>query len=188
MIGGTWGGEDMFEKVRVVDFLQGPDRLIFFKNLWRMGFSRCPTSCTPGDRCACAVPDVYIDTYGPQYILEYAGIYDMIKDKLHDNSDETLIKVIRALEDPGVAGDMFSSASSFDPSFWVVHGTLERILSLKRARLQINPERTFDETWGFSTANTRYLVGICDWSAITDTQNDLTLPACNMDPGKYFEL
>jgi hypothetical protein len=31
-------------------------------------------------------------------------------------------------------------------------------------------------------------VGICDWSAITDTQNDLTLPECNMDPGKHFKL
>ena len=37
--------------------------------------------------------------------------------------------------DSGIAGDMFSSGAPFDPSFWPVHGQIERILSLKRIRL-----------------------------------------------------
>ena len=137
--------------------------------------------------CACKVPDVYLETYGALHILQAAGIYDLIKAKLHDSSDDTLTKVLRVLEDPGVAGDMFSSAASYDPTFWAVHGTLERILSLKRARMEISPPANpFDDTWGFSTANTRYLMGICDWSQVTDPATDLTLPTCNMDPGDFF--
>ena len=199
LLGGTWGEGEQFTSTKVVDFLQGPDKLIFFKNLWRMGFTRCPTTCinnneedtttttTSTTTCACAIPDEYLTQYGALHILQTSGIYDLIKNKLHDNSDETLTKVLRVLEDPGVAGDMFSSAASYDPSFWVVHGTLERILSLKRARMEITPQINFDSRWGFSTANTRYLMGICDWSAVTDTYTDLTLPTCNMDPTMICE-
>jgi hypothetical protein len=188
LIGGAWGEGEQFASTKVVDFLQGPDKLIFFKNLWRMGYTRCPTTCDSTDTdpasCACAIPDEYLSTYGALSILQSAGIYDLIKAKLHDSSEETLTKVLRVLEDPGVAGDMFSSAAAYDPSFWAVHGTLERIMSLKRARMEITPQPSFDSRWGFSTVNTRYLMGVCDWSAVTDSYTDLTLPSCNMDPGE----
>ena len=47
MVGGTWGEGSQFDSP-LVSFLRGPDKLIFFKNLWRMGFTRCPTTCNEG--------------------------------------------------------------------------------------------------------------------------------------------
>ena len=68
-----------------------------------MGYTRCPTTCDSTDMdpasCACAIPDEYLSTYGALSILQTAGIYDLIKAKLHDSSDETLTKVLRVLED-----------------------------------------------------------------------------------------
>ena len=31
-----------------------------------------------------------------------------------------------------MAGEMFTSAASFDPTFWPLHGAMERLLDLKR--------------------------------------------------------
>ena len=31
-------------------------------------------------------------------------------------------QVLRALEDPGVVGDMLTSAAAYDPIFWPLHG------------------------------------------------------------------
>ena len=42
--------------------------------------------------------------------------------------------------------------------------------------------KAFDETWSYTTANHRYLMGVCDWSAVTGVE-DLTLPTCNMSTG-----
>ena len=40
--------------------------------------------------------------------------------------------MLRAVEDPGIAGEMFSSAAAFDPTFWPLHGAAERLVDLKR--------------------------------------------------------
>jgi len=42
------------------------------------------------------------------------------------------LKVLRAIEDPGIAGEMFSSAAAYDPTFWPLHGQIERIVGAKR--------------------------------------------------------
>ena len=76
LIGGTWGEGDTFtgDNARDVSFLEGIDKLLFFKMLWRSGFTRCPVTCdvsTKTDQsCACSVPDSYIEEYGVKYMLE----------------------------------------------------------------------------------------------------------------------
>ncbi len=57
----------------------------------------------------CAVPDEYIETYGAQSMMEQAGIWDIAQDHLTGASDEVMLKALRAMEDPGIAGEMFSS-------------------------------------------------------------------------------
>ena len=62
------------------------------------------------DDCKCAIPDEYFTEYGAEYMLKVTGIYDLIQDKLHEDSDEFFTEILRALEDPAYAGEMFSSA------------------------------------------------------------------------------
>jgi hypothetical protein len=79
-------------------------------------------------------------------------------------------------------GEMLTSAAPFDPSFWPIHGQLERILGLKRVRKSQNALK-FDETWGFGGASGKFLSGVCDWSRI-ESVSDLTLPECDFTGAK----
>ena len=48
-----------------------------------------------------------------------------------------------ALCQPGHIGDMFQATSSNDVTFWVLHGTLDRLWHFKR----LGNKKNFDETW-----------------------------------------
>ena len=92
--------------------------------------------------------------------------------------------MLRAVEDPGIAGEMFSSAAAFDPTFWPLHGQLERLLGAKRIMISPGSITDFDETWAFTEYNkasgAAYLNGVCDWSNVAGS-GDLTMPTCTMD-------
>jgi hypothetical protein len=95
-----------------------------------------------------------------------------------------MLQVLRAHEDPGHAGEMFTSAASFDPTFWPLHGAAERMLSYKRLLISngVKDAADFDETWGYPVYNrasgAAYLSGVCDWSGVSGPA-DLTLPVCD---------
>lgn len=98
--------------------------------------------------------------------------------------------MLRALEDPGIVGDMLTSAAAYDPIFWPLHGTVERLLAYKRTvvRLGLGPAQLsdFNEDWGFPefkiANNDPYLNGVCDWSKVKGP-TDLTLPTCSLGEG-----
>ncbi len=100
---------------------------------------------------------------------------------------------LKAIESPGVVGEMFTSASSFDPSFWPLHGAMERLLSFKRARLSLGDTTVgdFDESWTYPDwsnsvmQSAAYLNGRCDWSRVKGV-DDLTLPVCNFGENYFF--
>lgn len=182
LIGGAWGDEDKF--LEVVDFMRRPQKLLFFKVLWRMGYTRCPSSCDSELTCRCSVPDEYINEYGAYTILKNANVIYPVMDFVmdYDESDEEFyLKLLRTVESPGIVGDMFSSASSFDPTFWPLHGASERLVNYRRI-VAAKGEYDFDDTWGYPSydrANgAAYLNGRCDWSAV-DGPTDLTLPTCD---------
>jgi len=186
MIGGSWGDDDVFTNASTYDdvsFMQGQSKLLLFKMLWRSGFTRCPTSCADDDgvSCKCSVPDDYVDTYGAYYMLEQTGILTAISNKLSDDVDDsTYLTILRAIEDSGVAGEMFTSGAPIDPTFWPLHGSIERLMGLKRIGVAQGSITDFNETWAYDyAANDYYLAGICDWSAVTSA-TDLTLPDCDM--------
>ena len=180
-IGGAWGEtSDIWNSN--INFIAGTDKLFYFKMLWRAGYTRCPTSCNePKDAdagvCMCAVPDEYFDTYTAIDMLNNTGIYDIVSSRMNGN-EAMALKLLRAVEDPGIVGEMFSSASSYDPLFWPLHGQLERLMGLKRLNVELGLV-DFDETWGFQTSEKSYLNGICDWSKV-QSSSDLTLPTCTL--------
>ena len=183
LIGGAWGEGNLYDDPDVT-MTQSPDKLLFFKVLWRMGYSRCPESCELGDVCKCSIPQKYIDEYGALAILKASNIYYALESDLQGADDELLEKVLRSVEDPGIAGEMFSSAAAFDPSFWPLHGQIERLLGAKRIMISQGSITNFDETWAFTEYNrasgAAYLNGVCDWSKVTGS-GDLTLPTCTLD-------
>ena len=184
LIGGAWGENTTQWDDTDVDFLRGTDKVLYFKMLWRAGFTRCPDSCDADKDavngvCVCAVPDEYITELTATYMLSYSGISSIMGLSDDEDNEELSIKIIRALEDPGIAGEMYTSAAPFDPTFWPLHGQIERMVGLKRIMVA-RGEATFDETWGYTTTNYRFLRGECDWSKVTSA-SDLTLPTCNMD-------
>jgi len=184
LIGGTWSS-----KADDTTLLKSIDRVLLFKMLWRTGYTRCPESCDDdSSACSCAVPQEYIDTYGIETILKNSQVYDLIQDKMPLDTDEGLTNALKAVEDPGIAGDMFSSAASYDPTFWPLHGQVERILALKRIQLSQGTisSSDFDETWGFAVTDSRYLQGYCDWSGVSST-SDTTLPTCDFSSTESCE-
>lgn len=78
---------------------------------------------------------------------------------------------------------MLTSAAAFDPLFWPLHGTVERLLAYKRLMVRSGQVSAFDEEWGFPdfkiANNDPYLNGICDWSQVKGP-TDLTLPKCTL--------
>jgi hypothetical protein len=179
LVGGCWGEGDTLDGLAN---LRGIDKLLYFKMLWRMGYTRCPTSCNPGDTCSCAIPEEYFDTVGAFNMLNNSGVWAVISDHLADTSLSGLTSVLRGLQDPAVVGEMFTSMASYDPSFWPLHGQLDRILSRKRAQSSRGIVTKFDQTWGWTSTNTRYTQGVCDWSNVK-SNDDLTLPICDMGEG-----
>jgi hypothetical protein len=77
---------------------------------------------------------------------------------------------------------MFTSAAPYDPTFWPLHGSIERMLGLKLISMELGliTEADFNTTWGYDYgANAFYLAGKCDWSDVSSA-DDLTLPTCDM--------
>jgi hypothetical protein len=183
MIGGAWGDDDIFADGSL-KYIQNPDKILFFKILWRMGYTRCPDTCDINEyeSCRCAVPQEYLDKYGTKKILINTNIIYPIAKQLKNADDATYLKVLKAIEHPGFAGEMFTSSASFDPTFWPLHGSMERMLGFKRV-LAEKGEIEFDETWGYPEYNkadgAAYLPGRCDWSKVSSS-SDLTLPECDM--------
>ena len=104
-------------------FLQGDKKLLLFKLLWRMGWTRCPENCADSDDCDCAVPQEYIDTYGAKYMLDSSGVLNAASRFISDDTtDDEYLEILQIIQDPGVAGEMFTSAAPYDPTFWPLHG------------------------------------------------------------------
>lgn len=169
LIGGAWGEGSLFDDEEI-EFARMPDKLLFFKVLWRMGYTRCPDTCSLGEACRCSVPQQYIDEYGAETLLTNTNIIYALASDLTDADDDLYLKVLRAVEDPGIAGEMFSSAAAFDPTFWPLHGAAERLVDLKRIYIAQGDITNFDETWAYVTYNkasgAAYLNGVCDWSKV----------------------
>ena len=75
---------------------------------------------------------------------------------------------------------MFTSAAAFDPLFWPLHGSAERLMGYKRSLIAKGVITDWDDSWGYPIASLKdiYLSGRCDWSEVNGV-DDLTLPKCS---------
>merc|ERR1711998_100072 len=71
-----------------------------------------------------------------------------------DESNEIYESMLKALCQPGHIGDMFQATSSNDVTFWVLHGTLDRLWHFKRLGNHKNFEWPHCEESGYTIRNT----------------------------------
>lgn len=132
------------------------------KSLWRYGLWHCPDSCdasTAQEDCACGcdadevmsstargdILQVYADTFESQ------GITLPGSDAVDGNATlALLVDLMCSFSKSGgiVMGDHASSGAASDPSFWVLHGAVERWLQLMRIQ-----GRLTDESWDVPVFN-----------------------------------
>lgn len=141
------------------------------KELWRTGFIKCPKECsmdTAWTDCQCTFDAKANGAGKTSYeILNAAGILDQVdyydeeghvinkwKDSngtvyytlpgySSESSKHVYDELLEMLSSPGHIGDMFQATSSNDITFWVLHGTVDRLWHFKRLGNQDN----YDETW-----------------------------------------
>lgn len=142
------------------------------KELWRTNFIKCPDTCdmaTSWQDCQCEfnrhANGADLESYE---ILDQAGVlksveyYDAEQHLISKFYNETTGQVmyhlpkhseeqsrvifdtlLEMLSSPGHIGDMFQATSSNDITFWVLHGTVDRLWHFKRLGNAAN----YDETW-----------------------------------------
>lgn len=73
--------------------------------------------------------------------------------------------LLGTLCNPGHVGDMLTSASPGDPTFWINHGAVDRLLMYRRLTSELGL-RDFDDSWGYTheLASPSDTGIVCDWS------------------------
>ena len=204
LTGGQWHtNSTLFDDGNRFSGIAGP-LLLLQKHLWRYGFLRCPEICgadTPVDECVCSCPAEVMGNASAYDVLATRTPVAHWITKLsrgsifwntasestgpggwrvkHMNPDQQTSLwelMLHALCNPGHVGEMYTSAAPYDPLFWVIHPTGERVLSWRRL-LKANGLLAFDETWGYShNDDTSDFGRVCDWSNVTG----LELPVCDL--------
>jgi len=166
--------------------------LLMAKNLWRQGYLRCPTYCsddTEAQDCMCSCPAEFKGDMTPyEFLLKTNMLHWLsvmavkfyeadgkfhIQDLTQDKEDEVWAAAAEFLCNTYHPGEMYSSASPYDPTFWPIHPSAERFLNKRRL------SDDFDDSWGYDdTGNAASDTGIiCDW---TEAVTKLDLPTCRM--------
>jgi hypothetical protein len=118
------------------------------KGLWRYGLWSCSDNCdetTEQSECACSCNTEDI-VASPAYDALFSSYIEEWNDANGEGGDGMLKSMLDLMcnvfpEDGGVVmGDHASSAASSDPSFWVIHGTVERWLQLMRIQSRFTSE------------------------------------------------
>ena len=140
------------------------------KELWRAGFVQCPDTCsmdTPWKECQCLCAADALEGLEPYDVLDQSGVLKSVEFYDHENhlisswydengtlyytlpdyseeeSKHIYGELLEMLCSPGHIGDMFQATSSNDVTFWVLHGTLDRLWHFKR----LGSTENYDETW-----------------------------------------
>jgi len=186
IIGGAWscGDEDnsIIDKYFTFnsneqDVLNTVVNIIPWSKLWVLEYLQCPIQCdedTSFDECRCACPtleeaEFVIDT-AIKTKLEQHSVSDEATFELEDDVEYSWL--IELLCSPGQMGDAATTTSPYDPFFWIMHQSLERIWNW----VEIYQSGTFDSTWVDT--------------GITGRDYDDVLPFSNLfgenDPDTYY--
>lgn len=101
-----------------------------------------------------------------------------IKDKTLSEENKILETMLDLICSFGYAGEMFSSAAPYDPTFWIIHTSAERFLQYRRFSSYYG-SNDLNETWGYdhSISAPSDFGKVCDWAGVGDDD----LPICSED-------
>lgn len=208
MIGGQVGGKMQHVMDKYFANYTIEDALLLSKWMWRQGYVHCPDSCDEhdvSDTCECECPAALIGNASAYDFLVRAEVMHWLATALMKKGDKFIYfdnttdvyrpfnmtmtqegifwnDFVVGLCSVGHAGEMFTSAAPYDPTFWPIHTTADRFLSWKRI-LRANGLIDWDESWayvhdmapGMTPASDAGQV--CDWTAVRDGLFDL--PNCS---------
>eukprot|EP00903_Cladosiphon_okamuranus_P019382 g17822.t1 len=204
-VGGVWNNP---EQELTIKLGYSDTGLVMSKSLWRKGYLRMPSTCSQeenglGDTTTCrsSCPaelyqssgmtpyDVLMDALAIHWIASYAGgiiVYKEEEDRFvvaghegdEDFQQEFWKRVLHSLCDPGHVGDLYSSSSPYDPLFWVIHPSTERVLGWRRKLATEQPDMwPLDEAWGYKSGLYVGETGVvCDWTGVRE--DSLDMPTC----------
>lgn len=195
MLGGQWDMNHsiIVDKTSPFNGISGP-HLLLAKHLWRYGYVNCPDVCThdtPSSQCKCecsasaregatAYEILAEKTEIMHWLASHAHgaiTFDGSKYSIEGYTEEKQTKtwdlLLNALCDPGHVGEMYTSAAPYDPIFWVIHPTAERLLGWRRILSEYG-WRPLNETWSYAHHDDTSDFGkICHW------ESNVTLPRCD---------
>lgn len=164
LVGGTFGGDDWSMYLSNLDYdyetaqSWGIRSFGAAKDMWRLGILECPKVCsldTPPQECKCGCPNItqwieerrsaevlskYVHPrFGKAALLQNRRGRDVADDilKLFCNDNADLWPLI---------GDSLTSSSAFDPTFWPMHPTMDRLFQWRRINGLVD-ERWDDHTY-----------------------------------------
>jgi len=106
----------------------------------------------------------WIDLYSDEiYFDEETGLF-RIKGVSEKDEHKVWKDILLAIGNPGHVGDMYTSAAPWDPLFWLIHPTAERLLHFRRT-LDAEGSLPFDDDWGYAADPNAasYTNLVCDW-------------------------
>jgi len=193
-VGGVWNTPNLTSN-SLINSKNMYDVLLMSKNLWRQGYMICPEICYDPFECECKLNEKATSGSSSYDILaNRIGIMDNIdslSEKVFYNESEAVYRIHGFTEDeeaaawdtmlqttlikPGSIGEMYSSASPYDPLFWVIHGTVDRLLYYRRL-VSLKGKLPFNNTWGYVHSDTPSDTQVvCDWGNINENTG---LPVC----------
>jgi hypothetical protein len=162
------------------------------KALWRYDLWSCESECDSSSKqsdCACSC-DVDAITESDAYDTLFSFYIEEWNDE-NGNGGDGMVKGMLDLmcnvfpKDGGVVmGDHASSAASSDPSFWVLHGTVERYLQLMRIESRLTSEEW--ENDGVFASNIHPNSESCTGHADTDTLVFGDIDGYSFTNGEYY--
>ena len=181
LIGGAWSDEGDSVNELFSTF-KSTQRILYFKIMWRAGITRCPTSCDEGEACVCSIPDWVWKSYTIDEMLTTATILPTMQSTLSDWTHQDKKELLKYLASVYNVGDMLTSSAAYDPTFWPLHGQIEKLVGLKRINTASGTD-SFDMTLAF-TGSTIALEGVCDWSDVATSETEV-MPACDSTASCY---
>mmetsp|Transcript_6478 Transcript_6478/g.7865 ORF Transcript_6478/g.7865 Transcript_6478/m.7865 type:complete len:695 (-) Transcript_6478:164-2248(-) len=162
------------------------------KALWRYDLWSCSDSCdesTGQSDCACSC-DVNDIVTSPAYDALFSSYIESWNDADGNGGDGMMRGMLDLMcnvfpQDGGVVmGDHASSAAASDPSFWVMHGTVERYLQLMRIQ-----SRFTSESWDSAVfaSNVHPNSATCIGHAETDTLVFGDIDGVTYTNGEYYD-
>ncbi|CAM9764660.1 unnamed protein product, partial [Ectocarpus sp. 4 AP-2014] len=197
LAGGEWHAaeEDFIQKVGYYESVP-----LVTKFLWRKGYLSIPDTCDKGTPCQTSCPaklyeskgmtpyDVLVDVHALLWTAHSSAslVYNSKKDKFEvkgHEDDESFQqaffkKMLNSFCNPGNVGEMYTSAAPYDPLFWVIHPTADRLLAWRRMLGRQGADGwDFDETWGYAHSSVVGETGtVCNWDDVVPGSGDM--PTC----------